>query len=116
MIAKMFAIGSAALMLAGLTAPTASADKQSFLDAVHAQGITSEKGDDVIFAYGSAACKLTATYLRIGGDWAFFGARRKAAEDIVNDNLHRPRNDSIVVTNAAIDHLCPQYNHTWAAV
>lgn len=103
----------AALSVA-LAAP-ANADQQSFYDALHAQGITSTKGDEALFAAGTVACKQTAYYLRYRGDWSMFSARRKAAEDLVNNNLQRPRGDMIIVTNTAIDELCPQYNYTWVA-
>ena len=99
-----------------LAAPAATADVNSFYDALHAQGITSENGDKALFNAGTQVCKDTAYYIRYGGDWGFFGARRKAAEDLVNNNLQRPRNDVIILTNTAIDQLCPQYNYTWAAV
>lgn len=111
------AVVAAAMLLAGgvaLAAP-ASADLNSFLASVHAQGITSPKGDQGLFNAGTFVCKQTAFYLRYDGDFSSFGARRKAAEDLVNNELDRPRNDSIVVTNTAIDELCPQYNYTWAA-
>jgi hypothetical protein len=98
-----------------LTAPAAAADQQSYLDALHAQGITSEKGDGALFQAGAGVCKATSLYMR-GGDWAFLGARRKAAEDLVNDNLHVPRSMAITVANTAIDQLCPQYAPTLPAV
>lgn len=96
-------------------APPAAADVNSYYDALHALGITSPNGDQALFAAGTAMCKDTAFYLRYGGDWSFFGARRKAAEDLVLNNLQRARGDVIIVANTAIDHLCPQYNYTWVA-
>jgi hypothetical protein len=108
---------SAALTIGALlTAPTAAADQRSFYDSLHAQGITSTMGDQALFNAGTQVCKDTAFYIRYGGDWGFFSARRKAAEDLVNNNLQRPRNDMIILTNTAIDELCPQYNYTWPAV
>ena len=98
-----------------LVAPAASADQQSFLDALHTQGITSVKGDGALFDSGAFVCKATARYSRYG-DWAFLGARRKAAEDLVNNNLHRPRIDMIITANTAIDQLCPQYSASMPAV
>lgn len=83
---------------------------------MHAQGITSDRGDEALFAAGTQVCKDTAFYIRVGGDWSWFGARRKAAENLVLDNLQRPRSDAIIVANTAIDQLCPQYSHTWAAI
>lgn len=107
-------VAAVAACCVSLAAP-AAADMNSFYDALRAQGIASEFGDQALFAAGTQVCKDTAFYLRYGGDWSFFGARRKAAEDLVNNNLQRPRNDAIILTNTAIDHLCPQYNYTWAA-
>jgi hypothetical protein len=113
-MAAMFV--AAALTISALfTAPAATADVNSFYDSLHALGITSPAGDQALFNAGTLVCKLTAFYIRTGGDYGFFSARRKAAEDLVNDNLQRPRNDMIIVTNTAIDELCPQYNYTWVA-
>lgn len=107
-------VAAAAAVSVGLAAP-AEADVNSFYDTLHAQGITSPHGDQALFAAGTQVCKDTAFYLRYGGDWSFFGARRKAAEDLVNNNLDGPRETVIAVANAAIDQLCPQYNYTWVA-
>ncbi len=115
---KEIASACAGLTLAAsalLAAPTAAADQQSYLDALHAQGITSSRGDGALFQAGAAVCKATSLYMR-AGDWAFLGARRRAAEDLVNENLDRPRNDAIIVANTAIDQLCPQYAPTMPAV
>ena len=110
------ALATAALAIStGWTAPSAAADQASFYDALHAQGITSPHGDGALFAAGTQMCKDTAFYLRYGGDWSFFGARRKAAEDLVLNNLDGPREVVIVVANTAIDQLCPQYAYTWVA-
>ena len=98
-----------------VVAPPASADVDSFYASLHAQGITSTLGDQALFAAGQKVCKDTAFYLRYGGDWSMFSARQKAADNLVLDNLQRPRNDAIILANTAIDELCPQYNYTWVA-
>jgi len=105
---------AAALTVSALAiAPTASADPQSYLEALHVQGITSPYGDDALLDAGMAVCKVTAAYLRVGGsELSKFGARRKTAEDLLNENHQRPRAEIVAVTNTAIDELCPQYNFT----
>lgn len=107
---------TAALATGGIAlAAPASADPASYYDALHAQGVISTRGDEDLLASGQQVCKDTLFYLRVGGDWSMFGARRKAAEDLALNNLQAPRETSVRVANAAIDHLCPQYSHTWAA-
>ncbi|MGV1004883.1 MAG: hypothetical protein ACOYEV_08980 [Candidatus Nanopelagicales bacterium] len=97
-------------------APGATADVNSYYDSLHAQGVTSTAGDQVFFTAGTQVCQDTARYIRSGGDWGFFSARRKAAENLALANLQAPREKSVIVANTAIDQLCPQYNYTWPAV
>ena len=51
-----------------LAAPAATADVDSFYEALHAQGITSAWGDQALFNAGTQVCKDTAFYIRTGGD------------------------------------------------
>jgi hypothetical protein len=50
-------------------AARAAADVNSFYDAVHAQGVNSDRGDQALFVAGTQVCKDTAFYIRYGGDW-----------------------------------------------
>lgn len=110
---RLLIVASAITAGALAVAPTASADVQSYLDALHARGITSPYGDEALMDAGLGVCRVTAAYLRISAsELSAFGARRKAAEDVANENPQRPRRDAAIVTNTAIDHLCPQYSFT----
>jgi hypothetical protein len=48
----------------GFAAP-AMADVNSFYDALHAQGINSDRRDEALFDAGTQVCKDTAFYLRL---------------------------------------------------
>ncbi|MCV7155242.1 hypothetical protein [Mycolicibacterium pyrenivorans] len=60
-----------------LTAPTAAADEQSFYDALHAQGITSSKGDQALFNAGTQVSRTPpfTSDMAATGDFSAHAAR-----------------------------------------
>lgn len=86
-----------------VAAPAASADNQSFVDALTAQGFTSAES---YLATGKVACSALKPQAGL-----MFGRHPNLVAEMVwtaNPSLERPQAAQIV--NAAIDNLCPGVN------
>jgi hypothetical protein len=81
----------------GLVAREA-AHVNSFYHALQAQGITSDRGDQALFAAEQQVCKDTPNFVRYGGDFGFTSPRGKAADNLALDDLQRPRSDAVSFT------------------
>lgn len=89
-----------------IAAPSATADNNSYLDALRGLGLTAEEGDAGALKVGKGACALLAP-----GPGLLYGRHPNYVAQIVwEKNPMLERHQAAQLVNAAIDNLCPGVN------